>query len=108
MRHVPEMSYNIELQRARHCHWWEVSPVYIDASIQTQHKTNKATMTNDECHLAICCGPIVTTWNCRSDAGGETKASSFSPRSSDKHTPVVDVSWNSSGQGMFRLLVQTH
>lgn len=45
-------------------------------------------------NLAVCCGPIVTTWDCVSDAG----QANIHPR--DDSTPVVDVSWNTSGQGM--------
>ena len=41
--------------------------------------------------LAICCGPVVTTWDCHSDVG-EANSASFD-------TPIVDVSWNTSAQG---------
>lgn len=49
-------------------------------------------------HLAICCGPVVTTWDCRNDTVA-TNTHSFCPNTNDDNSPVVDVSWNTSGQG---------
>lgn len=46
--------------------------------------------------LAICCGPTVITWNCRTDVRGDN-TSKIQPHGD--RTSVTDVSWNDNGQG---------